>query len=137
MDFLIRRNRQLHSFTQPYFSIRDELSVVDGTVSKVLRCVIPHILAPKIKAKLHESHIGVKGCLRRAGKILDSPDRNHELTDYVSKLDVCASSSNNQGKEPLISHEIPSGPWTKVAADIFTLDCKDYLCTVNYYSGYF
>ena len=62
---------------------------------------------------------------------------NHEPTDYISKRDTCAlSSSNNQGNEPLISHEIPSRPWKKVATGIFTLDGKDYLCTVDYY-GYF
>ena len=27
--------------------------------------------------------------------------------------------------------------WEKVATDIFTLDDKNYLCTVDYYSGYF
>ena len=27
--------------------------------------------------------------------------------------------------------------WEKVATDIFTLDDKNYLCTVHYYSGYF
>ena len=28
-------------------------------------------------------------------------------------------------------------PWQKVGCDVFTLDEKDYLCTEDYYSGYF
>ena len=32
---------------------------------------------------------------------------------------------------------MPEHPWQKVGCDIFTLDEKDYLCTVHYYSGYF
>ena len=32
---------------------------------------------------------------------------------------------------------MPERPWQKVGCDIFTLDEKDYLCTVDYYSGYF
>ena len=40
-------------------------------------------------------------------------------------------------REPLIVHDVPERPWQKVGCDIFTLDEKDYLCTVDYYSGYF
>ena len=47
------------------------------------------------------------------------------------------TSQSNQTKEPLICHEPTSRPWEKVATYIFTLDDKNYLCTVDYYSGYF
>ena len=40
-------------------------------------------------------------------------------------------------REPLIVHDVPERPWQKVGCDIFTLDEKDYLCTVDYFSGYF
>ena len=40
-------------------------------------------------------------------------------------------------REPLIVHDVPERPWQKVGCDIFTLDHKDYLYTVDYYSGYF
>ena len=32
-----------------------------------------------------------------------------------------------------MSHEFPSRPWEKIATDIFTLDGKDYLVTIDYY----
>ena len=32
---------------------------------------------------------------------------------------------------------MPERPWQKVGCDIFSLDEKDYLCTVDYFSGYF
>jgi len=35
-----------------------------------------------------------------------------------------------------MSHEVPSHPWEKVGADIFTLDGKDYLVTIDYYSNF-
>ena len=35
-----------------------------------------------------------------------------------------------------MSHDIPQRPWEKVAVDLFTLNQKDYLVTVDYYSGY-
>ena len=40
------------------------------------------------------------------GQILYRPGTNLELIDNIGKCDICASSSNSQGKESLISHEI-------------------------------
>ena len=56
---------------------------------------------------------------------------NAKITDYIQKCDVCMSLQKNQTKEPLICHEPTSRPWEKVATDIFTLDDKNYLCTVT------
>ena len=58
---------------------------------------------------------------------------NAEITDYIQKCDVCMSLQSNQTKEALICHEPTSRSWEKVATDIFTLDDKNYLCTVDYY----
>ena len=35
-----------------------------------------------------------------------------------------------------MSHEVPSRPWEKIATDIFTLDGKDYLITIDYCSNF-
>ena len=109
----------------------------DGIIFKGLRCIIPATLRQKIREKLHSTHIGVQGCLRRARKLVYWPAMNSNITDYLSKCEVCNTFQPQQQKEPLISHEIPHRPWEKMASDIFTFDSKDYLCTVDYYSNYF
>ena len=60
-----------------------------------------------------------------------------ELTDYIQQCETCNAYSSEQQRQPLIPHEIPERPWQRVACDIFTLQGKDYLCTVDYYSGFF
>ena len=62
---------------------------------------------------------------------------NSELTDYISKCDICSCYQSSQPKEPLICHEIADRPWQKVGVDVFTLDDTDYLCVVDHYSSYF
>ena len=83
------------------------------------------------------SHIGSQGCLYRAQETVYWPGVNAKITDYIQKCKVCMSLQSNQTKEPLIYHKPTSRPWEKFATDIFTLDNKNCLCTVNYYSGYF
>ena len=63
------------------------------------------------------------------------PGMNKELTEFISKCQVC--SAEDQAKEPLISHKIPARPWEKIGCDMFELDGKDYLITVDYYSSFF
>ena len=101
------------------------------------RWIIPQTLRQKIKQKLHDSHIGSKGCLCRARETVYWPGVNAKITDYIQKCKVCMSLQSNQTKEPLICHKPTSRPWEKVATDTFTLGDKNCLCTVNYYSGYF
>ena len=37
----------------------------------------------------------------------------------------------------MVKHAIPDRPWQKLACDILTLDGKDFIVTVDYYSDYF
>ena len=120
-----------------YFNVRDELAVQDGIIFKGKRCVIPKTLRQKVKEKIHRAHIGIQGCLRRAREVVYWPSMNQEITDYIEHCDTCNMYASHPQREPLMVHDVPERPWQKVGCDIFTLDEKDYLCTVDYYSGYF
>ena len=114
-----------------YFEIRDELSVHGGVIFKGQQCIITQSLRQKIKQKLHDSHIGSQGCLCRAQETVYWPGMNAKITNYIQKCDFCMSLQKNHTKEPLICREPISTPWENVATDIFTLDDKNYLCTVT------
>ena len=43
--------------------------------------------------------------------------------------------STKHTRETLMSHEVPSRPWEKIAT-VFSLDGKDYLVTIDYYSNF-
>ena len=49
-----------------------------------------------IRGKLHDSHIGLLGCLCRARETVYWPGMNAEITDYIQKCDVCTSLQSNQ-----------------------------------------
>ncbi|XP_063446850.1 uncharacterized protein K02A2.6-like [Mytilus trossulus] len=119
-----------------YFDIRDELTLQNGLLFKGERVIIPKSLRTVMIKKIHSSHIGIEGCLRRARESLYWPGMNAEVKDYIQRCETCRTFERKQQKETLISHEIPSRPWSKVGIDIMTFQCKNYLVTVDYYSNY-
>ena len=54
----------------------------------------------------------------------------------VSQCEICRAHETSQQKEKLRPHEIPDRPWSKVAVDLFELNNRHYLVTVDYYSNY-
>ena len=117
--------------------MRDELTVQDALVFKGNSVVIPRSLRADMKMKIHSSHLGIEACLRRARECIFWPGMSSEMKQYISACERCRElDSVTDAKETLMSHEVPSRPWEKIATDIFTLDGKDYLVTIDYYSNF-
>lgn len=60
-----------------------------------------------------------------------STNRSHQIT--ICKQ--CAM-TRTQHREPLLATELPSRPWEVIGADLFPLEKRQYIVTVNYYSRY-
>lgn len=54
----------------PYFDMRDELSVQDGLIFKGERIVVLEVARSGLLKGIHNSHLGVNGCLNRAHECL-------------------------------------------------------------------
>ena len=120
----------------PYYSVQSEISYQDGLIFKARRIVVPQVLQEDIIKLLHSSHLGIEGCLRRA-EILYWPKMSSQMRDLVSRCSMCNTYQPKQSKEPLISHETPTLPWSKVGVDLFVFENRTYLITVDYYSNFF
>ena len=122
---------------RPYVTFADELVTSDGLIFKGHRVVIPRGARDEILSRIHASHIGVNGCIRRARESVYFPGITNAIKERVSKCAICMKAQTETRKEPLMSHPAPSRPWEKVGIDIFTQRSQDYLVTVDYLSGYF
>ena len=122
---------------KPYFQFRDEITAQNGLLFKGERLIVPVKLRKEMMEKVHSSHLGIEGCLRRAREVFYWPRLNAELKDFILKCDTCNSYKPAQPREPLMPHEIPSRPWQKVGTDLFLFDQRQYLITVDYYSSFF
>ena len=120
----------------PFFSYRDELAVQDGLLFKSNRVVIPRKLRADMLQKIHTSHLGIDGCLRRARECLFWPHMSYDIKQFIASCDICRTFETSQQKETLMSHELPSRPWEKVGTDLFTWEGQEYLVLVDYYSNF-
>ncbi|KAJ8022698.1 hypothetical protein HOLleu_37668 [Holothuria leucospilota] len=111
------------------YNFRDEMSLQDGIIFRGQRAVIPKSLRSDMIKRIHSSHIGVEGCLRRARECLFLPGMTAAIKDFISTCEVCHTYETKQQKEPLIQHECPDRPLSKVASDLFQLnETESYHC---------
>ena len=61
---------------------------------------------------------------------------NSQIENIVSQCATCAQFRKAQPAEPLISHEIPDRPSSKIATDLYHLNGPQYLILVDYYSNF-
>lgn len=119
-----------------YWAYRDELTVQNGVLYKGPRVIIPKSMRPEMLVRIHSSHLGPQSCLRKARDVLYWPNMSNEIKDMIGQCSACNEYQQSQCKEPLMTHEIPDRPWSRVAMDIFSLEGEDYLITVDYYSDF-
>jgi len=120
-----------------FATFADELADCDGLVFKGQRVVVPREARAEIVQRIHSSHIGVNGCIRRARESVYYPGLTTDIKNTVAACAICEAYQRSAQKEPLMSHATPTRPWEKVGVDICTFRNMDYLITVDYLSGFF
>ena len=87
--------------------------------------------------QIHENHLGIEKCKRRARDLLYWLGMNSEIHDLTSKCSTCLLFKNKQQRGPMKGHEIPDRPWQRVGVDLFELDNDNFMVISDYYSKFF
>ena len=120
-----------------FYTFRDELVMENGILFKGTRIYVPAESRDNVTERIHSSHIGLQGCLRRAREAVFWPGMVKDITKLVTSCSVCAKVQSEQSKEPLMPHELPDRPWQRVGCDLFEFNNYSYMITVDYYSNFF
>ncbi|KAK3870572.1 hypothetical protein Pcinc_024210 [Petrolisthes cinctipes] len=120
-----------------YTPVKSELSTDGVLVFKGARLVVPRTLRSRVLQQLHAAHMGIEATRRRARESVFWPGLNGHIKDMVSRCSTCAAVQPSQAREPMLSHEVPVVPWTKVGMDFFEWNRQKYLVITDYTSNWF
>ena len=84
------------------------MSIQDGLIFKGERVVVPKAARGELLRRIHNSHLGVNGCLNRARECLYWPGMTGDIKNHVSTCEACREYEPSQTKETLKSHQTPS-----------------------------
>ena len=112
-----------------------EITYIDGVLFKGTRVIVPQTLKTEMLSRIHEGHLGMVKCKRRARQSLYWIGMSGDIDSVLKSCDLCMTYQNKNPAQPL-TQEHQEKPWFKLAADIFTLGGQDYLVVVDYFSNY-
>lgn len=92
--------------------------MADDLVMYENQIIIPTVLRKDMIKKIHNSHLGMSKCKERARTVIYWPRMSQDIEDYVANCEICAKFKDSNQREPMISHDIPDRPWSKLGADI-------------------
>ena len=119
-----------------FWDVRDSLTYMEGKILKGEQIFIPPKMRKEILQRIHEGHLGIDKCKRRARQNLYWPRMAQDIEEFVARCDMCLTHRNKQPKETLKPHDVPEYPWQKVASDIFTMEGRNYVLVVDYLSKF-
>ena len=126
----------LPGYLQSYFSIRDNLSTVDGVILYKDRVLIPPSLRPNVLSTLHAAHQGTSTMLARAESSVFWPGITCDIQQTRSRCNQCHQNAPSNPSAPPIAPILPAYPFQCICADYFTYKGSSYLVLVDRYSNW-
>ena len=120
-----------------FWSYREEITADNGVLLKLDQVIVPSSLRAEMLRKIHQAHQGYDSSIRRARECLFWPGMQSDIRETCLSCGICSQYHAERPTEPMLSHEIPSRPWSKISVDLFALDGKQYFVMIDHYSDYF
>ena len=86
--------------------------------------MIPKSMCTLMLQRIHTSHQGSDTCVQQARDVIFWLGMASEIRHLASQCSTCSDYNAKQHKEPLLSPEIPTTPWTIVAQDLLHLQAN-------------
>ena len=85
---------------QDYWSVRDELSEVEGVILKNDRILVPSSLRKEMLQRIHQGHMGIEKSKRRASDVLYWPGMNSQISEMMHHLLRASTAKHERANDP-------------------------------------
>jgi len=123
-----------------YKSIWSQLNLYDNEPDTLVimdshRIVVPPAARSHVLALLHKPHAGITKTREAARQLYFWPGINNDISQMVSKCQLCHEMLPSQQQEPMKTTEV-SHPMEAVGVDLFDIGGKIHLVMVDRFSGF-
>ncbi|XP_058858757.1 uncharacterized protein K02A2.6-like [Acipenser ruthenus] len=103
--------------TKPYFSRKQEISIMEGCLLWGARVIIPPTLRLQVLKLLHEAHPGIVRMKCLARSYVWWPKMDQELEKKVQECTRCQANRHGPPEAPLHPWKWPQKPWERIHVD--------------------
>lgn len=127
-----------NSAAKSFEPFRNELGMIEDTIVRGNKLVVPQGLRPRMLQLAHEGHPGESIMKKRLRDRAWWPAMDREAKDFVAKCEGCQLIGLPSKPLPMNRRELPTKPWIDVAIDFMgPLPSGEYLLViVDYFSRY-
>lgn len=122
-----------------YEAQKKNLQCVGSLLFKNERAVLPKSLRQKALISAHGGHIGEMAMKRIMRQFFWWPKMSSEVSTFVKGCETCTLLSTRNPPLPLVSRELPDGPWEILQIDFLTVPhfgSGEFLIIIDTYSRY-
>ena len=119
---------------EPFYLVRDQLTVIDGVLVLNNRYVIPDELQLQVLRRAHEGHPGSEAFKSTLRAQVWWPTLSKDASQFAESCSECWRRRSHQHQE-LQSSEI-EGVWVKLPVDLVTVEGRQLLSVIDYGSRY-
>lgn len=116
-NFLLNQwPRSVDKEVQPYFLIRNDLTLLDNIILLGNKVVVPAMLQPDILRELHSSHQGIVQTKALARTKIWWPNINKNIEEIIRKCHICQVNAP-MPKAVYNKWPTPTAPWQRIHVD--------------------
>jgi len=131
-----KSREELPEMIRYFWSMQEDLYVIDNVPFKGKKMLIPKKLRPKILDGLHAAHQGVTSMKLNARERMFWPGLDADINQKMNQCQSCNENAPSQAAEQMLTTQIPSSPFEKVVTDLFDVGSRKYLVYADRYSGW-